>query len=102
MSTSLGTPNRPTVDTSEILNEFHRELLSKDAQKCYQAIWLRMNSLQATEINLTDENLSHRARVVLPRIHAAKMELQRAGLLHLSPFGVKTRYEFVDDEAAAQ
>jgi hypothetical protein len=93
---------KPPVDTSEILNEWQKEILSSEAQKAYTAIWLRMNSLHATEIHLTDEQLSHRARVVLPKIHAAKMELQRAGLLHLSPFGVKTRYEFIEEDEAGQ
>jgi hypothetical protein len=97
MSTNLGTPNRPAaVDTSEILNEWHKEILSQDAQKVYTAVWLRMNSLRATEIHLTDEDLSRRARVVLPRIHAAKVELARQGLLRLSPIGDRIRYEYVD------
>jgi hypothetical protein len=56
----------------------------------------RMQSLHATEIRLSDEDLSRHARVVLPRIYATKVELVRAGMLHLEPGTDRTKYEMVD------
>jgi hypothetical protein len=92
----MNTTLRPAVDVNEILNDWDREILSSDGQKVYQAIWQRMHSKSATQVRLSDEEISRRARLVLPRIHAAKVELVRAGLLHISPDEFKTTYEFVE------
>jgi hypothetical protein len=89
---------KPEVDTSDVLSPWHKETLSQDAQKVYTAIWLRMNSRGATEVWLHDVELSRRARVVLPRIHDAQVELVRSGLLHLTPGENQTKYEFIDTD----
>jgi hypothetical protein len=87
---------KTAVDRNAILSPWYKEILSQDAQKVYVAVWLRMNSRNATEAWLTDEDLSRRARVVLPRTLAAKTELVRYGLMHIDPRERSSKYEFID------
>jgi hypothetical protein len=56
-----------------------------------------MGSRNATEIWLTDEDASCRARVLLKDIPAAQSELATARLMELVPGDGQTRYTFVDD-----
>jgi hypothetical protein len=85
------------LTAEEILSEYHRELLSPNAVRLYVAIWFRMGSRNATEIWLSDEDASCRARILLKDIPAAQSELVTARLMELVPGDGQTRYTFVDD-----
>jgi hypothetical protein len=85
------------LTAEEILSEYHRQLLSPSAVRLYVAVWFRMGSRNATEVWLTDEDASCRARVLLEDIPAAQSELANARLMELVPGDGKTRYTFVDD-----
>ena len=83
--------------TLQPLSEFHLEMLSPNAAKLYQAIWLRMSSRNATTIMLDDAEASRRSRVLMQHIPAAQSELAKAGLFIMVPGINMTRYEFVSD-----
>jgi hypothetical protein len=51
------------LTAEEILSEYHRQLLSPSAVRLYVAVWFRMGSRNATEVWLTDEDASCRARI---------------------------------------
>jgi hypothetical protein len=61
------------------------------------AIWFKMGSRNATQVWLTDEEASCRARIPLHDIPGAQFELARTRLLKLFPGDGQTRYTFVDD-----
>ena len=85
------------LTAEEILSEYHRQLLSPSAVRLYVAVWFRMGSRNATEVWLTDEDASCRARVLLEDIPAAQSELAKARLMEIVPGDGQTRYTFVDD-----
>jgi hypothetical protein len=85
------------LTAEEILSEYHRKLLSPNAVRLYVAVWFRMGSRNATEIWLTDEDASCRARILLQDIPAAQSELAKARLMEIVPGDGQTRYTFVDD-----
>jgi hypothetical protein len=65
------------LTAEDILSEYHRKLLSPNAVRLYVAVWFRMGSRNATEIWLTDEDASCRARILLQDIPAAQSELAK-------------------------
>jgi|ERR1700730_4478313 len=85
------------LTAEDILSECHRKLLSPNAVRLYVAVWFRMGSRNATEIWLTDEDASCRARILLQDIPAAQSELAKATLMEIVPGDGQTRYTFVDD-----
>jgi len=85
------------LTAEEILSEYDRQLLSPNAVRLYVAVWFRMRSRNATEIWLTDEDVSCRSRVLFADIPSAQSELAKARLLELVRGDGQTRYTFVDD-----
>src|SRR5271154_3855332 len=85
------------LTAEEILSEYHRQLLSPNAVRLYVAVWFRMGSRNATEVWLTDEDASSRARILLKDIPAAQSELAKARLMELVSGDGQTRYTFVED-----
>ena len=85
------------LNAAGILSEYHRKLLSPNAVRLYVAVWFRMGSRNATEIWLTDEDASCRARILLQDVPAAQSELAKAKLMEIVPGDGQTRYAFVDD-----
>ena len=85
------------LTAEDILSEYHRKLLSPNAVRLYVAVWFRMGSRNATEIWLTDEDASCRARILPQDIPAAQSELAQATLMEIVPGDGQTRYTFVDD-----
>jgi hypothetical protein len=85
------------LTAEEILSEHHRQLLGPHAVRLYVAVWFRMRSRNATEVWLTDEDASCRARILLKDIPSAQSELAQARLLELVSGEGQTRYTFVDD-----
>jgi hypothetical protein len=79
------------------LSYYHRQLLTPNAVRLYVAIWFRMGSRNATQVWLTDEEASCRARIPLQDIPGAQSELARTRLLELFPQDGQMRYTFVDD-----
>src|ERR1700685_2210852 len=69
------------LTAEEILSEYHRQLLSPSAVRLYVAVWFRMGSRNATEVWLSDEDASCRARILLKDIPAAQSELAKAKLM---------------------
>jgi hypothetical protein len=96
--------DKPTpMPTEELLSPFHREVLSKNAVKLYEAVWKRMANRNVSVLWMFNDEASCRARVLLKDIAGAQSELSRAGLMWLTPGdGGQTHYRFVvDDEAEA-
>jgi hypothetical protein len=89
------------LTAEDILSECHRKLLSPNAVRLYVAVWFRMGSRNATEIWLTDEDASCRARILLQDIPAAQSELAKTTLMEIVPGDGQTRYTFVDDPERA-
>jgi hypothetical protein len=86
------------LTAEDVLSEYHRKLLSPNAvRRLYVAVWFRMRSRNATEIWLTDEDASCRARILLQDIPAAQSELAKATLMEIVPGDGQTRYTSVDD-----
>ena len=85
------------LTAKDILSEYHRQLLSPGAVRLYVAVWFRMGSRNATEVWLTDQDASCRARILLKDIPAAQSELAKARLMEIVPGDGQTRYTFVDD-----
>ena len=86
------------LTAEDVLSEYHRKLLSPNAvRRLYVAVWFRMRSRNATEVWLTDEDASCRARILLKDIPAAQSELATARLMELVSCDGQTRYTFVDD-----
>jgi hypothetical protein len=81
-----------------ILSEFHRGVLSQDAVKVFEAVWFRMAHTGTTELRMTDEQTSIRARVPLGRIVAAQSELVAADLLEIDPSDLEILYRFIEDD----
>jgi hypothetical protein len=86
----------PIEEADDILSLWHREILSSNAIKAYTAIWHRMRSAGSTEVLLTDEQVSIRARVLLQYVSAARTELVSAGLLSALKGALEWRYSYVD------
>jgi hypothetical protein len=102
MEHQMGTRDQISKTLPEqILSEFHREVLSQDAIKLFEAVWFRMAYSGVTQIRMADDQVSIRARVPLHRIAAAQSELSAAGLLEIDPFDQEVRYGFIDDEDEA-
>jgi hypothetical protein len=85
------------ITIEDILSDFHRKMLSPPAVKLYAAVWFRMGNRGVTEISMSDEEVSVRARVPMNGISKVQSELARAGLLQIFPNGSETKYKFVSD-----
>jgi hypothetical protein len=90
---------RPT----ELLSEFQREMLSKNAQSLYTSIWNRLRQRNLTSIWYTNAEICNRARIHPDHLASSQRECARAGLLHISPGLTQSRYELaVFDDAGAE
>jgi hypothetical protein len=85
------------ITIEDILSDYHREILSPPAVKLYAAVWFRMGNRGVTEISMSDEEISVRARVPLSGISKVQGELARAGLLQIVSNGNETKYRFISD-----
>jgi hypothetical protein len=85
------------ITIEDILSDYHREILSSPAIKLYAAVWFRMGNRGVTEISMSDEEVSVRARVPVRGISTLQSELFSAGLLHILPNGNETKYKFIPD-----
>ncbi len=85
------------ITIEDILSDYHREMLSPPAVNLYAAVWFRMGNRGVTEISMSDEEVSVRARVPMSRISKVQSELARTGLLRVFPNGNETKYKFVSD-----
>jgi hypothetical protein len=72
---------KPKVEPQDVLGPEDLQLLSKEAGRIYASIWQSMDNLRVLTIYVKDEEISWRARVVLPAVNAARAELVQAGLL---------------------
>lgn len=87
------------VKTEQILNEFHLEMLSRDAKNLYSTVWNRFKKTTQKTLWMYDKDVAVRSRIKLERLPAAQAELVRAGLIHLVPGAVQTQYELLPLEA---
>jgi hypothetical protein len=85
------------ITIEDILSDYHREILSPPAVKLYAAVWFRMGNRGVTEISMSDEEISVRARVPLSVIPNVQGELARVGLLQIISNGNETKYKFISD-----
>jgi hypothetical protein len=85
------------IGIEDILSDYHREILSPHAVKLYAAVWFRMGNRGVTEISMSDEEVSVRARVPMSGISKVQSELARMGLLQVFPNGTETKYKFISD-----
>jgi hypothetical protein len=85
------------ITIEEILSDYHREILSPAAVKLYAAIWFRMGNRGVTEISMSDEEISVRARIPLSMIPKVQGELAGAALLQIISNGNETKYKFISD-----
>jgi hypothetical protein len=85
------------ITIEDILSSYHREILSPSAVKLYAAVWFRMGNRGVTEITMSNEEVSVRARVPVSGISKVQSELSAAGLLHIFPNGDETKYKFISD-----
>jgi hypothetical protein len=92
------TPNR-NAEPDEVLNPWHREILSANAVRIYEQIYYRMAARHATEVSMKNDELSRRAKVALWGLDAALSELSNANVLMIDPREDHAIYYFVDAEA---
>jgi hypothetical protein len=59
------------ITIEDILSDYHREMLSPHAVKLYAAVWFRMGNRGVTEISMSNDELSVRARVPVSVISEA-------------------------------
>jgi hypothetical protein len=85
------------ITIEDILSDYHREILSPPAVNLYAAVWFRMGNRGVTEISMSDEEISLRARVPLIAIPRVQDELASAALLQITSNGNETKYKFVSD-----
>lgn len=85
------------ITIEDVLSDYHREILSPAAVKLYAAVWFRMGNRGVTEISMSDEEISVRARVPVSGISKVQGELTRAGLLQIISNGNETKYKFISD-----
>jgi hypothetical protein len=85
------------ITIEDILSDYHREILSSPAVKLYAAVWFRMGNRGVTEISMSDEEISLRARVPLSAIPRVQDELASSALLQITSNGNETKYKFVSD-----
>jgi len=85
------------ITIEDILSDYHREILSPPAVKLYAAVWFRMGNRGVTEISMSDQEVSVRARVPMSGISKVQSELARTGLLQVFPNGNETKYKFISD-----
>jgi hypothetical protein len=69
------------ITIEDILSDYHREMLSAPAVKLYAAVWFRMGNRGVTEISMSDEEVSVRARVPMSGLSKVQSELAKMGLL---------------------
>jgi hypothetical protein len=91
---------QPTIEISEILNNWHREILSGHAQKLYEAVWHQMRIKGATTIWLGDAEASRRSRMLIQHIPAARTELIDIGLLQCWQGNRQWSYEYIEQTDA--
>ena len=72
---------RPRVEPQDVLTAADLQLLSPEAARTYASIWHSLDNRHSLRTYLKDEVLSWTARVVLPKVDAARRELVKAGLL---------------------
>jgi hypothetical protein len=67
------------ITIEDILSDYHREILSPPAVKLYAAVWYRMGNRGVTEISMSNEEVSVKARVPMSGISKVQSELARMG-----------------------
>jgi len=84
------------VQIEDVLSQFHIEMLSEHAKKLYLAVWFRMKTKHNTQVWLTDDEASRRARILIRYIPAARVELANAGLLETWQGMTQWKYTFIE------
>jgi hypothetical protein len=90
------------VDPNEILSAWHREILSSNAVKLYEACWYRMkNSGGKTSVWMDDEEASRRSRILIRNVPNARAELINVGLLECWQGSSQWSYGYVEPDDAS-
>jgi hypothetical protein len=87
---------KPAINPEDILSSWHREILSPNAVKLYEACWHRMRIKGRTELWMDDEEASTRARVLIQHIPAARTELVNLGLLECRQGLRQWRFAYIE------
>jgi hypothetical protein len=89
---------RTYMRAEELLPAQHLAKLNRGARRTYATIWNCLNNRTTPEIWLYTAQVAERSRVsesLLPMIHD---ELIAAGLVHVTPGRVQTRYRILDPD----
>jgi hypothetical protein len=92
---------QPVVDPEQILSAWHREILTPNAVKLYEACWHRMNNAGKTQVWMDDEEASRRSRILIRNVPNARAELTNVGLLECWQGSRQWSYAYVEPDDAS-
>jgi hypothetical protein len=92
---------QPAVDPEQILSPWHREILTTNAIKLYEACWHRMKNAGKTSVWLDDSEASVRARILIRNVPNARAELINIGLLECWQGSRQWSYGYVESDDAS-
>ena len=92
-------PIQTFVKTEQILNEFHLQMLSRNAKNLYSTVWNRFKKTTQKSLWMYDKDIASRSRMTPKQLPSAQAELVRAALIHITPGAVQTNYELLPTEA---
>jgi hypothetical protein len=98
MSIEVDQKSLNSTKIEDVLSEFHRAILSPDAQKLFLAVWFKMARSASSEAWFSDEQASIKARVMIQRIPAARAELLDAGLVTVRKGSLQVLYSYVEQD----
>ena len=87
------------IKTEQILNEFHLEMLSRNARNLYATIWNRVKDRNHKSLWMYDAEIARRSKFRVEQLVQAQRELVHSGLVHITPGAVQTNYELLSTEA---
>jgi hypothetical protein len=90
------TAAKPVVKVEDVISEFHREILTPNAIRLYEACWHRMRVKGQTQVWMDDPEASIRSRTLIGFIPAARCELINAGLLECWQGTQQWKYTYIE------
>jgi hypothetical protein len=96
------TAAKPAVSVDDILSPWHKEILTPNAVKFYEAAWHRMRIKGQTKIWMDDAEASRRSRILIKFIPTARAELINAGLLRCWQGAQQWQYEYIEQSDHTQ
>jgi hypothetical protein len=98
MSIEIDQKSLNSTRIQDVLSEWHREILSPEAQRLFLAIWFGMARSASTECWFSDEQASVKARTVIQRIPGARKELLDAGLVRARKGQLQWNYGYIEQD----